>query len=528
MYHVLHRRLNYIAETGLIGLLRESKQGIEKESLRVTPSGAIAQTSHLFALGSALTHPYITTDYSEALLEFITPALESTEQTLEKLGEIHRFVATQLDGERLWINSMPCMIHSEQDIPVAVYGSSNSGLLRHVYRRGLALRYGRIMQVISGVHYNFSLPLKLWPILHAKEAATMPLQAFVDQQYMALIRNVLRYGWLLLYLFGASPAADRSFLSDGVQGLSRFDSQTVYGPYATSLRMSDIGYSNRNHADLDVSYNSLRDYINSLAQAIETPYVLYEKMEVIGANGHQQLNPNILQIENEYYSTVRPKRPPQRGEKPTIALHNQGVEYVEVRSLDVDPYATYGISLSTLRFMKIFLWFCALQDSPDMDASEFHKVQLTLTDVAYRGRDPELMLACTGEAKGVRVCASELLEQMDRFAEAMDDSDAGFSMALAEQKERVNHPETLSSARILAEMREKKQSFFEFGKEYMEKTHQALLANTLHASTHTEFETLACRSHARQQELERKDNVDFATYLERYLSQSILQKNSLG
>ena len=513
---------------GLVGLLGESKQGIEKESLRATPSGAIAQTPHPFALGSALTHPLIVTDYSEVLLEFITPALEDAEQTLEKLGEIHRFVATQLDREQLWVNSMPCVIHSEQNIPIAIYGSSNSGILRHVYRRGLALRYGRIMQVISGVHYNFSLPPKLWSILHEKEAATMPPRAFVDQQYMALIRNVLRYGWLLLYLFGASPAVDRSFLGDSAQSLSPFDSQTAYGPYATSLRMSDIGYSNRNHAALDVSYNSLEDYINSLARAIETPYVPYQKIGVIGVDGYQQLNPNILQIENEYYSTVRPKRSPQRGEKPTIALHNQGVEYVEVRSLDVDPYTTYGISLNTLRFMKIFLWFCALHDSPNMDLSECHKAQLTLADVAYRGRDPDLRLACTGGVQGVRACAGELLEKMDRLAEAMDDANADFSAALAEQKERIKYPETLPSARILAEMREKKQSFFEFGKEYMEKAHQALLANALPANTHTEFEALAHRSHAEQRELERTDNVDFTTYLERYLSQSILPKSPLG
>ncbi|MCH9670350.1 MAG: glutamate--cysteine ligase, partial [Gammaproteobacteria bacterium] len=211
------------------------------------------------ALGSTLTHPLITTDYSEALLEFITPPMASASESLARLEQIHRFTAARLGSERLWASSMPCVVNGDESVPIAVYGSSNSGTLRHVYRRGLALRYGRIMQVISGVHYNFSLPVAMWPVLHEGQSATTDssLQAFISAQYMGLIRNVLRYGWLLLYLFGASPAVCRSFLGERADRFSHFDKSTVFEPYATSLRMSDIGYSNRNPAGLDVSYDTL-------------------------------------------------------------------------------------------------------------------------------------------------------------------------------------------------------------------------------------------------------------------------------
>ncbi|MEM7250704.1 MAG: glutamate--cysteine ligase [Pseudomonadota bacterium] len=384
MYATLNRRLGHLEQVRDRTLFARARQGVEKESLRVTGDGEIAQTPHPIALGSTLTHASITTDYSEALLEFITPPLGSPDEAVSMLCEIHRFTIANLGAERLWATSMPCVVHGDDGVPIAVYGSSNSGTLRHVYRRGLALRYGRVMQVISGVHFNFSLPEAFWTALHQLEAPQSSLRDYIDEGYLGLIRNVLRYGWLVLYLFGASPAVCRSFLGKDNERFSRFDDHTRYEPFATSLRMSDIGYSNRNPAGLDVSYDSLGEYIESLARAIETPYPPYERIGVVGADGYQQLNANILQIENEYYSTVRPKRPPARGEKPTIALRDQGVEYIELRSLDVDPYSPCGVDAQTLRFLETFLWFCAAHESPPMDSDERAKASQTLTDVAYR------------------------------------------------------------------------------------------------------------------------------------------------
>ena len=158
MHSILHQRLTRLFNADPQVLLKGRLMGLEREALRVAPDGYISQVPHPAALGSALTHPLITTDYSEALLEFITPPLPDAEATLQGLDEIHRFVYPRIGDELLWSASMPCILAGEASIPIADYGRSNRGQMKHVYRRGLAWRYGRIMQVIAGIHFNFSLP----------------------------------------------------------------------------------------------------------------------------------------------------------------------------------------------------------------------------------------------------------------------------------------------------------------------------------------------------------------------------------
>ena len=261
---LLSHRLSVLASGPQRDALTTGLRGIERESLRVTPDGQLAMTPHPHALGSALTHPSLTTDYSEALIELITPAEHDAAITLDKLDELHRFVYAKLGGEILWNNSMPGLLPDTDDgIPIAQYGASNIGKLKYVYRVGLALRYGRTMQTIAGIHYNYSLNEEVWRLLHADQQSTASAVDFQSERYLALIRNFRRTNWLLMYLFGASPALDRRFLRDRKHTLETFDADTLYRPYATSLRMSDLGYSNTTaqaalHADYDTLHGLSR------------------------------------------------------------------------------------------------------------------------------------------------------------------------------------------------------------------------------------------------------------------------------
>ena len=332
MHDTYSQRLQLLQQSDITPLLRDCLHGIERETLRVTHNGMLAMSAHPAALGSALTHSSITTDYAEPLLEFITKAHPDSATTLNELEQIHSFTHSVLQDELLWSPSMPCRLPAEADIPIAYYGDSNVGRLKYLYRQGLALRYGKTMQCIAGIHYNFSIPASLWAQLQQAEADSQPLMDYQSDRYIALTRNFRRYSWLLMYLFGASPATDASFLRDMPHKLDTFDDSTLYLPYATSLRMSDLGYQSNAQAGITPCYNNLKNYTDSLLKAVSTPYPAYEAMGTHDSNGQwQQINTNILQIENEYYSTMRPKRITIGDERQVEALIARGVQYVEAR-----------------------------------------------------------------------------------------------------------------------------------------------------------------------------------------------------
>ncbi|HCR79020.1 MAG TPA: glutamate--cysteine ligase, partial [Alcanivorax sp.] len=271
MTDTLSQRIQALLDSEAAATLAHIRRGIEKESLRITDQGLLAHTPHPRELGSALTHPYITTDYSESLLEFITPPSTDLQQPIEFLENLHRYAYRHIDDELLWVNSMPCMIANDNDVPVAEYGSSNVGRMKHIYRIGLGHRYGRKMQTIAGIHYNFSFPDEFWRINRELEGSQAPLRDYISQRYFDLTRNFQRYSWLLVYLFGASPALCSSFLAGREhQLLERFD-HSLYRPNATSLRMSDLGYQNNAQSSLAISYNNLDDYVRTLTHAMKTP-----------------------------------------------------------------------------------------------------------------------------------------------------------------------------------------------------------------------------------------------------------------
>jgi glutamate--cysteine ligase len=522
---VLPNRLQYLLDNNLHHLLQLGLKGIEKESLRISRHGVIAQTPHPKALGSALAHPLITTDYSEALLEFITPPFADIRQTLDYMHKIHQFVYPHLGEEMMLATSMPCGIDGDLSIPIADYGDSNIGQMKHVYRKGLWHRYGRTMQAIAGIHFNYSVPQALWPMLHRNDGNTNSLEQFIADGYFGLIRNFQRQGWLILYLFGASPAICKSFFSSRPQFLNEFeefDAHTVYHPYATSLRMSDIGYKSKNQAGLKIDYNSLEGYVESLSAAINTPYPDYETIGVKVDGEYRQLNANLLQIENEFYSTMRPKQIAKSGEKPTLALKRRGVMYVEMRSLDLNLFNPIGIEESTARFIEAFLLSCLLHDSPPQGTDEFQINNSNQLLVANQGRKPGLMLSKNGEAISLHDWAHSILDTMQPICALLDEGslDRHYQLALQQQMAVIDNPSLTPSARILACMRENDQEFGCFAGNTSALHKHYFTAQPLDPHTQHQFEDMVANSIKKQADIEASDKVGFDEFLSHYFAQS--------
>ena len=480
MSDIVKRRLRSLVEAIGPAPFSGRRAGVEKESLRVDRAGYISQRPHPEALGSALTHPTITTDFSEALLEFVTPAYRGVREVARSLRHLHRFTCPLIGDEVLWAASMPCMVTGDASIPIARYGRSNVGTMKHVYRRGLSHRYGRVMQTISGVHFNFSLPRPFWAAYREMEGRSAErLGAFASDRYFALVRNFHRRGWIVPLLFGASPAICRSFLGNTPHTFSELGRGTLYEPFATSLRMSDIGYKNESQRRLGISYDSPAAYVRTLRAATETPHPPYEEIGVVVDGEHHQLNANLLQIENEYYSFVRPKQIARSGEKPTVALQRRGVRYVEIRALDVDPFSPVGIEEDTMRFMEAFLIHCVLDESPPISRVEQDEIEENQRLVAVRGRDPALRLRSDGQDVAIFDRAREIADAVAEIAGVLDaGSRTGrYAAAVASCRAALDDPRRLPSARVLDELHARSEAFFEFAMRKSGEHRASLLAN---------------------------------------------------
>jgi len=494
------KRLAALPRDVLAGLRR----GVEKESLRVRADGGLATTPHPPPLGSALTHPRITTDFSESQLELITGVHASAEACVQELTEIHQVVYRAIGDELLWCASMPCGLPAEDAIPLGRYGSSNIGRAKHVYRMGLSHRYGRRMQTICGIHYNFSLPKQL-----------------SNDAYFGLIRNFRRNSWLLLYLFGASPAVCQSFVAGRAHELERLSKDTLYLPYATSLRMGRLGYTSDAQSSLAVSYNSLESYAASLEDALTRPYPAYEAIGIRDGDDYRQLATSLLQMENEFYGTIRPKRVIRRGERPLHALRERGVEYVEVRLMDLDPFRPVGIVADTMRFLDVFLLHCLVCDSTPDNPQELAEILGNKQRVASRGREPGLRLTRGGQEVSLAEWGREVLAECGPIAAALDGANAtgAHREALAAADAALNDPALTPSARVLQAMaQEHGNSYVRFVLAQSQLHRDAICRLPLAAEVAERFARLAESSRLTQREIEASDTVPFESYRQQYLA----------
>ncbi len=389
-------------------------------------------------------------------------------------------------------------------------------MLKHVYRRGLAERYGKTMQCIAGVHYNFSLPEDLWSVLDTQPGSAQDRRS---RGYIGLIRNFTRYSWLLMYLFGSAPALASDFLQGQDHQLEKLGDHTLYLPYATSLRMSDLGYQNKAQSQLKLCYNDLDTFLGRLYGAVTQPWPEYQKIGTHRNGEWIQLNTNVLQIENEYYSSIRPKRATGRCERPITALAERGVQYVEVRCLDIDPYSPVGIDAATARFVDAFLLFCTASDSPFFPANGYcQRSADNFSVVVKEGRKPGLMLDREGQSIGLAQWGHELLDQIAPYAALYDSALGGtaYADALAAQRAKLDQPDATPSARLLADLKDSGLSFHDYSLALSRKQADALRAEPLPADVAAAYEQAAAQSTAEQLRLEQSDTEDFDTYVARY------------
>jgi len=505
--------------SSLIGFGR----GIEREALRVLPEGRLSEEPHAYNLGSALTNPYITTDYSETLLEFITPVNSSPEDAIAQLKDIQKFTLSQLNGELLWPMSMPCFVNDADKIQLAQYGSSNIGQMKTAYRQGLKNRYGSMMQVISGIHFNFSFTDQFWNVLQTADSNTESKSDFISERYFMVLRNYKRFCWLIPYLYGSSPSICPSFLQNEPHQLpfKKTPKGYLYLEYATSLRMSDLGYTNNEQSSLRICYNNLDGYVDGVKNAINLASEEFAKIGVKVDGKYQQLNSNVLQIENELYAPIRPKRVAKSGEKPSQALSDRGVEYIEVRALDVNPFVDTGISVEQVYFLDIFLTYCALKEHDVLDCSEQGIYENNMDEVVLRGRDPELLLIDNKFEKSVEQWGNEIFDEMHPIAVMLDNANktTKYQDVLTLERAKINDSALTPSAHILNLLIEQEESLTDVSLQMAQTYRDKLLSQEYQFFDEDHFIEHAEKSHQEQLSIEQSDTQTFDNYLANYFKQ---------
>lgn len=512
------KRLTILQQPHVAATLRDIQHGIERESLRIKPDGKLATTDHPANLGSALTHHFITTDFSESLMEFITPPERCTQKTLEQLQDIHKFVVQNIGDEMLWPMSMPCFIQHQDEIRLAYYGESNVGRMKTLYRQGLKNRYGSMMQAIAGVHFNFSMPGHFWTPYLSEALGQGDTQQNISSAYMGLVRNYRRTCWLIPYLFGSSPALCGSFLAGKSSSLP-FESigkGTVYLKGATSLRMSDLGYTNSAQSGLQISYNELDAYVASLRAAIQTPSERFQKFSGKHNGQFQQLNSNVLQIENELYSPIRPKQPTRSLEKPTDALDDRGISYIEVRALDVNPFSPVGIEAQQIHFLDVFLLHCLLRPSAPFADGDYEETDRNIKVAVETGRCPQATLSRDGQPVLLRDWAKQLVAEMQPIAELLDNVNRckDYTQALAGEMEKILEPELTLSGQILKILKDEQIDNGELALKLAAQHKQTLMDASYQVHNDEFFKQQAELSNQARAKIEANDKVDFDTFMQ--------------
>lgn len=517
---VLENQLKQLQKDNTHLILRDAAHGIEKEGLRVDYSGTLSQKPHPEKLGSPLTNSNITTDFSESLLELITPVFHEPGAAIQSLEDLHCYTYSCLDNEMIWTASLPCRIPDPGLIPIARYGSSNIGQLKHIYRLGLMHRYGTMMQSIAGIHYNFSLPDTFWQNFQIRQRNADQLQKFQSAAYFKMIRNFRRHSWLLLFLFGASPALDDSFLKARPHNLQLRNEHTLYLPYATSLRMSDLGYSTNEQASLNICFNHLNTYIKSLVGAVQTPHPRYEQIGIKVAGEYRQLNDTLLQIENEHYSDVRPKRVCKDDERPLEALQQRGVEYIEIRNTDINPFLPVGIDAQQALFLDAFLISCLLMDDHVLCPKECRMVSENTRKVVVNGREPGLLLNTPAGESPLTELGGSLLAAIQLTGELLDEihQTKAYTQAVHAQQQKLEDPAKTPSAQVLAALDE---TGLEYTEWVLQKSREHKDEFKRNAERSDIFENLSRRaagSIIEQQQLEMENASNFDDFLRNYLA----------
>ena len=509
-----------LSELPFLSHLTNSKIGLEKEALRVDKNGTISLKMHPSIFGSSLTNKYITTDYSESLIEVVTPPCNSHKEALDYLENIIGFIYRGLDDEYLWPASMPCIIAGDKSIPIAYYGTSNAARMKTTYRRGLGNRYGRVMQVISGIHFNYSFSDSFWESYKDYKNIQANLKDFKSEQYFCVSRNLLRNDWLIAYLFGCSPAVCKSYLSGKDTRMESFDEHTFYEKYATSLRMGDIGYQNNKEEDMgvNVDYNSLRNYSSSLNRAIKTESKEYQKIGVHSDGYYKQINASTLQIENEYYSSVRPKPDPNLKTRPSIALTESGVKYIELRSIDNNIFLNTGIDLCQMHFIELLIIHSLFGENTSITNEEYLDIKSNLKKVAHDGRNKKLKLNLNGKETEINLAVKEILNEISLIAKILDkfSNSQKYQDCVKKQEEKLLNNNFLPSNIVIDEMKNKNYSFYELCMDNIWKQKEYFYNMTKNDDIISMLEKETRESNLVRKQMEANNKESYEDYIENY------------
>ncbi len=421
-------------------------RGLEKENLRVTLDGCLSKISHEAALNTSANDPHYTLDFAECQLEVVTNPHTSIDALFQELEQRYRYVHQNIQPELLWPNSMPPNVPADA-INIAHFGDAANARSKELYREGLIHRYGKMMQVISGIHYNFSLPSEFFQAYQQKIAPTLSLTEIQNHIYFKMIHYYLERYWLLLYLFGAAPIACENSLKANTkanEALKKINDSTYLAPFATSIRQSDLGYHNPKSCDLMICFKDLECYIRTLEKATQTPFAAYENIP-----GTAQLNPNYLQIENEFYAPIRPKQPLKNNERPLTALKERGVAYLEVRVLDINPLLPFGVAKEQLAFIELLLMTGLFHEKTASDCNNFARITDNALKVSLYGRDPDLQLNMHERSIRLSDWAELILNEMQVTANFLQQDQ--YHQALQFAKTLLQNRSLLPSAQI-AEM----------------------------------------------------------------------------
>jgi glutamate--cysteine ligase len=298
-------------------------------------------------------------------------------------------------------------------------------------------------------------------------------------------------------------------------------SKSLHTPYGTALRMGDLGYSSNAQKNLSICYNSLDAYIETLQQAITEPHPEYEAIGVGEDGQERQLNTSLLQIENEFYSLIRPKRVANSGETALGALRRDGIEYIEVRCVDVSPFHPLGIDAEQIRFIDTFLLYCLLSDSADCDDEDGERIAENLQRVVNRGREPGLTLTSTAGEVPLSSMAGDLLDGMQAIADAQDAAagDDQYRSSHSNQRAKVKDPGLTPSAQILQQMEEQNLPFFRLAMKASKHWAQSFRDHPLDPDRARHFEDASQQSLQGQAQMDDEDDVDFQSYLAAYYRQ---------
>ena len=497
----------------LSDFIKLSRRGIEKENLRSNNS-SISLEPHPKVYGSSLTNSRITTDFSEALIELVTSPNKDLKSCLKELEDIVYFCLKNTE-EDFWPASIPMSIEDESAIPIADYGNSNSGRLKKLYRVGLSQRYGSMMQTVSGIHYNFSFDDQLFEKWANREGDT--LRDFKDKKYLSLVRNFRRNAWLITYLFGCSPIVPKAFAKGREHSLKELNSKDLYLENATCLRMGELGYISKSQDNLNIAYNNLEEYLADLKKALTTDHPRYKTLGTKVNDEYIQLNTAIIQIENEYYSSIRPKRLVASGERPINALRDKGIEYVEIRALDNNIYDPFGISDETAIFLESFLFYCLLSEDQSCEEDEIKKIQSNWGNVVLSGRDKDLKLEFKDGSFFLRDKAAKIISEMSNLEARIDNLEYKtiFKKSLETQQNKVNDSDKTPSGKLLKEIISSDTTWDKYTDDIAKRHKEGILK--LNREVHY-LEKQASESLKEFSRKEAEEEKDFDSFLAEYLS----------